>query len=263
MRGRRRYSGRQFIRERVWKTGDRMELQIYPVFQPPGKRRSKCRPSSEIQQRLNERNSIAKAIRIANANFGEGDLALHLSYADEPCSVEEADRLLSNFLKQLRRLDRKAGIVLKYRRRTEKGVRSGRVHHHLYITGGLDRDEIERLWAHGRCNTRRLQFGKDGIDGLTAYIAGEGKRRDTYRRWSCSRNCVRPQPEEHDGRLTNREADELGEAASMGLGYNVFEAMYPGWECVECGGVKNAWNRGWYVTAVLRRKKGGAIHDDG
>ena len=103
MSGRRRYSGRQFIRERVWKTGDRMELQIYPVFQPPGKRRSKCRPSSEIQRRLNEKHSIARAVRIANANFGPGDLAAHFTYAVEPDSVEEADRLFSNFLRMLAR----------------------------------------------------------------------------------------------------------------------------------------------------------------
>ena len=81
-------------------------------------------------------------------------------------------------------------------------------------------------------------------------------RGSAARRVSAEAPIIRPEPEEHDGRLTNREADELGEAAEDGLGYNLFEALYPGWRCVACDGVKNSYNRGWYVTAVLRRRKG-------
>lgn len=251
----RRYNGRVFTRERIVVSGDRMEVSIYPVFQRPGQRRAKCRPCSEVQARLNERNSIREAIRVAEANFRPGDYALHLTYAEEPGSLDDARRLLDNFLKRLRRLYRRAGLELRYMKRTERGKKAGRVHHHLYITGGMDRDRIEELWGQGRCNSRRLQFGRDGIEGLTAYIAGEGKSRDTYRRWSCSRNCVRPQAEEHDGRLSSEEADEIGEAAEMGLGYNYLEAMYPGWECVRCEAAKNETNRGWYTYAVLRRRE--------
>ena len=252
---RKRYSGRIFTRERIVVSGDRMEVSIYPVFQKPGRRRAKCRPSKEIQKRLNERNSIREAIRVAEANFRQGDYALHLTYDEEPESLEDARRLLDNFLKRLRRLYAKEDLELRYMKRTEKGKKAGRIHHHLYLTGGVDRDRIEELWGNGRCNSRRLQFGKDGIEGLTAYIAGEGKGRDTYRRWSCSRNCVRPAVEERDGRLSIEEADEIGEAAGMGLGYNHFESLYPGWECVSCEGVQNETNRGWYTYAVLRRRE--------
>lgn len=255
MKRKRKYSGRLFTRERIIVSGDRMEVSVFPVFQKPGQRRAKSRPSSEIQAKLNEKNSIHSAIRVAEANFHQGDYALHLTYEEEPETMADARRMLDNFLKRLRRLYRKAGVELKYMKRTEKGKKAGRVHHHLYITGGVDRDRIEELWGQGRCNSRRLQFGKDGIEGLTAYIAGEGKPRDTYRRWSCSRNCVRPEPEEYDGRMDNEAADDLGEAASMGLGYNVFESLYPGWECVHCEGVKNETNKGWYTYAVLRRRE--------
>ena len=253
--GKRRYKGRLFTRERVYVTGDRMELSIYPVFQKPGTRRAKSAPSSEIQKRLNEKNSINKAIRIVSLNFDSSSLAATLSYETEPESIAEADRILTNYLKRLRRAYRKAGLTLKYMRRTEKGKRSGRIHHHLYITGGLDRDYIEKLWGAGRCNTRRLQFGRDGVAGLTAYMAGQGKPRDTYRRWSCSRNMERPVAEEHDGRIDNDEADAIGEAAEDGLAQAELEAMYPGWECVECEGVRNIFNRGWYTYAVFRRRE--------
>ncbi len=271
-RKRKPYSGRLFTRETVWVTGDRMEVHVYPVFQKPGQRRAKSKPSSEVQARLNERNSTNEAIRVAEANFGPGDYALHLTYAKEPESIEDAQRLLSNFLRRLARLYKKAGLVLRWIKRTETGKKSGRIHHHLLISGGISRDEIEEAWGQGRANSRRLQFSEDeGIEGLVEYLTGKkaaGHRkqetgdkgaapagRDTYRRWSCSRSCVRPQPEQHDGRLTNGEADELGEAAECGQGYAAFETMHPGWECVQCEGMKNEINKGWYTYAVLRRRQ--------
>ena len=288
-RKKRPYSGRLFTRETVWVTGDRMEIHVYPVFQKPGKRRAKSKSSSEVQARLNERNSMNEAIRVAEANFGPGDYALHLTYAKEPESIEEAQRLLGNFLRRLARRYRKAGLVLKWLKRTETGKKNGRVHHHLLISGGLGRDEIESLWEHGRANSRRLQFDRtEGIESLVKYITGKKKatghraratgkseagdagdglprscaprndgtgERDTYRRWSCSRSCVRPQPEQHDGRMTMEAADELGAAAEEGRGYAVFEELYPGWECVECTGMKNEINKGWYTYAVLRRRE--------
>ena len=47
------YTGRTFNRESVYVCGDYMDGDIYPVFQAPGKRRSRCKPTSEIQQRKN------------------------------------------------------------------------------------------------------------------------------------------------------------------------------------------------------------------
>jgi len=252
--GKKQYKGRIFTREKIIQYGDRLEISIYPVFQRPGIRRSKCRESTEIQRRLNERNSVMNAIRVANANFSERDLAMSLTYATEPESMEEANRILDNFLRKLRRRYAKLGIELKYMKRTEKGKKEGRIHHHLYLTGGMDRDDIERLWGLGRCNTRRLQFGEDGIDGLTAYMAGSGKARETYRRWSCSRNCVHPEPENIDGRMDAEEADDLGEAAEQGLGGNLLEELYPSYECIHIEGQKNEINRGYYTYAILRRR---------
>ncbi len=259
----RRYQGRHFVRERIVVAGDRMEVMVYPVFQPPGVRRSKCHPTREVQARINERNSVNQGVRLAEANFGSGDYALHLTYAVEPKDAAEAQRLLCNFVSRLRRLYKSLGKELKYMKRTERGKTSGRLHHHLFISGGVDRDRIEALWGHGRANTTRIQTGEDGIEGLARYVAGEGKKKETFRRWSCSRNCVRPEVEEIDGRMDLESAAALGEAAEAGLGYNMFESLYPGWECVSCEGVRNEMNRGWYTYAVLRRRKGGAIHDDG
>lgn len=251
----RRYNGRTFVRERVVVAGNRMEVSVYPVFQPPGVRRGKCHPTKEIQQKINERNSINQGVRLAEANFGSNDYALHLTYAKEPDDLKAAQRVLSNFISRLKRLYARKGKELKYMKRTETGKSSGRLHHHLFISGGVDRDDIEALWGQGRANTTRIQPDKDeGIEGIARYIAGEGKKKETYRRWSCSRNCIRPEITEKDGEMDVEAADALGEAAEAGLGYDIFESMYPGWICVSCEGIRNESNRGWYTHAVLRRK---------
>lgn len=249
------YKGRTFIRERIVVAGNRMEVMVYPVFQPPGARRSRCRPTREIQQRINERNSINQGVRIAEANFGSGDYALHLTYGTEPGGIEEAERCLANYVRRLKRLYQREEKELRWMKRTETGKTTGRVHHHLFISGGVDRDRIEALWGQGRANTTRIQVGQDGIEGLARYIAGEGKKKETFRRWSCSRNCVRPEVEEIDGRMDMEAAAALGEAAEQGLGCNIFEQLHPGWDCVSCEGVRNEMNRGWYTYAVLRRRK--------
>ena len=42
------YQGRTFIRESVYVCGNYMDADIYPVFQKPGRRRSRCKPTSAI-----------------------------------------------------------------------------------------------------------------------------------------------------------------------------------------------------------------------
>ena len=55
------YTGRTFNRESVYVCGDYMDGDIYPVFQAPGKRRSRCKPTSEIQQKISPHHHLATA----------------------------------------------------------------------------------------------------------------------------------------------------------------------------------------------------------
>ena len=57
------YQGRTFIRESVYVCGNYMDADIYPVFQKPGRRRSRCKPTSEIQKRLNQKNAEKRLTR--------------------------------------------------------------------------------------------------------------------------------------------------------------------------------------------------------
>ena len=253
---RRKYQGRTFVRETAYVCGDYMDADIYPVFQQPGIRRAKSKPTSAVQSLLNQRNAERKFIRLANLNFGEGDYALHLTYAVQPESTDDCVRLVRNYIRRINRRRKKAGLQpARYLLTTERGIKNGRVHHHLIISGGLSRDEMEEVWGRGRANCLRLQFDADeGIAGLGAYIT---KERLLYKRWSGSRNLIQPEPVQRDGGMSLDDLDELGENADAGLGYNELERLYPGWRCVECCGFRNSVNRGWYVRARLVRIRPG------
>ena len=162
------YQGRTFIRESVYVCGNYMDADIYPVFQKPGRRRSRCKPTSEIQRRLNQKNAEKRLTRLVHTNFTEDDIALHLTYrpGEEPETKEGAQRDLQNYIRRLKRRYTKLGKEFKYISCTEYGKKTNRIHHHLIISGGLDRDEIEKLWGRGYANSIRLQFGPDGVTGL-------------------------------------------------------------------------------------------------
>lgn len=247
------YKGRTFNRSVVNVCGGYLDGDIYPVFQPPGKRRDRCRPTSEIQKRLNQRNAEKKLTRLIHNNFGEDDVALHLTFrkGEEPEDLDAAKRELKNYLKRLRRLYRKQGLEMKYISVVEYGKRGGRIHYHLILTGGVDRDELEKLWGHGYANSKRLQFGEDGVSGLARYIT---KDRVTYKRWSGSRNLKQPEPQVKDGAVTMADVEEMRDAIDSRNAHAYFERLYPGFELTEAACTQNGVNRGWYIHFEMRRK---------
>ena len=138
--------------------GNYMDADIYPVFQKPGRRRSRCKPTSEIQRRLNQKNAEKRLTRLVHTNFTEDDIALHLTYrpGEEPETKEGAQRDLQNYIRRLKRRYTKLGKEFKYISCTEYGKKTNRIHHHLIISGGLDRDEIEKLWGASVCSSGRM-----------------------------------------------------------------------------------------------------------
>jgi len=244
------YKGRFFIREQVYICGGYMDADIYPVFQRPGKRRGKCKPTSNIQARLNQKNAERRVTRLIHNNFTVYDLALHLTYRKEPDSMEEAEKNLTNFLRRLKRAYAKRGLEFKYIKTTEYGEKSGRVHHHVIISGGLDRDGIERMWGFGYANTKRLQFTDEGVTGLAHYIV---KDKTQYRRWSGSRNLVQPQPIITDGKITVEEIERIEQNIEEHNEYDLFESLYPDFILTDAVCYKNPQNRGTYIHYEMHR----------
>lgn len=236
------------------------EIDLFPVFQSfspsTGKkaRRRKCKPSSEVQAALNQHNAERRLIRLIHSNFTEEDLTIHLTYRYGwlPDSDDRAKKDIQNYLKCIKRRYAKAGKELKYICVTEKGSRSGRYHHHLIVNGidSVDRDELERMWKFGRANSRRLQFGEDGVAGLAVYIL---KQAEVWgKRWCASRNLVEPQEKVNDYKMSKRDAATC--AGSFAGAAAVVEKLYPGWELVSLPReMENEVNGGYYVTLRLRR----------
>lgn len=249
------YQGRTFIRESVYVCGNYMDADIYPVFQKPGRRRSRCKPTSEIQRRLNQKNAEKRLTRLVHTNFTEDDIALHLTYrpGEEPESKEGAQRDLQNYIRRLKRRYTKLGKEFKYISCTEYGKKTNRIHHHLIISGGLDRDEIEKLWGRGYANSIRLQFGPDGVTGLAHYIA---KDKLFFRHWNQSRNLVQPEPAQYDGKITMDEVGSLVDAIEEKNAWVQLEQRYPEYQLTSISYVRNAVNKGVYIHFEMRRRWG-------
>lgn len=253
------YRGRTFQRETAYVAGDFIDGDIYPVFQPPGKRRAKCRPTSAIQERLNQKNAEKKLARLIHTNFTERDLMLHLTYrpGELPEDEETAKKDVRNYLRRVKRVYKKAGIELRYIYITERGVKTGRVHHHLILSGGVDRDELEKIWGKGYANSHRLQLD-EGAEPLANYVSKQRRtaERVTYRRWTGSRNLVKPEEIQRDGALTAEDVLDAAEAVEEGRGEAWLEARFPGYRCVRISAERNVINRGIYIRYEMRAGPG-------
>lgn len=249
------YRGRYFIRQTVYVCGDYMDADIYPVFQPAGKRRKKCKPTSKIQEKLNQKNAEKRITRLVHKNFTKNDIALHLTYTTPPDSPEQAQRDLYNYIRRVKRARKKLGLPpLKYVSCTENGKRSGRVHHHLIISGGMDRDLLEELWGKGYANSKRLQFGPDGVTGLAHYIV---KDREFYKRWNCSKNLEQPVAQVIDRGITMDQVKEMEESIEKHQEHVYFENMFQDYLLTDADFMRNGVNRGSYIHIEMRRASAG------
>lgn len=147
---------RTLYREKRYYCGEYLDVYIFPVYSQARGRSRKSKPTSEAQKKLNKRHSEEKLVRLLHANFTPDDLEIHLTYTEQPESPEDAKRELRNFLRRVQRRRKKLDLPpLKYIAVTEIGSK-GRLHHHVTVSGGLDRDELESLWGLGYANSRRF-----------------------------------------------------------------------------------------------------------
>lgn len=242
---------RVFYRENRFFCGAFMDVEIYPVFKKPGKRKKQCKPSSEIQKRLNQRRRELKLTRLIHTNFTNQDIALHLTYDDEnlPKDDTQAKRDVQNFLRRVNYFRRKNGLVgLKYISVTEKGKKTGRYHHHILMQGDIDRDVLEGFWKKGIANADRLKFGKNGLVGLSKYMV---KAPVFDKHYNCSRNLAQPVVKTRDNAITGTKARELCECAEYA---QPFEALYPGYTFAEAEPLLNQVNGGYYLLVRMRRE---------
>jgi hypothetical protein len=269
-------------REKVYKTGDYLEAEIYPVFHQGGgksRRKARYKPTSAMQARLNQRRAERELTRLLNENFKDEDYELTLTFTDEylPEVYENALRMAVNYMRRVKRLYAKYGIKdLKY----VIVPGGGRYHFHIVMTGGVSREELEKLWKLGYANSKRLKFTVGGVAGLAHYIANQFKddeyggedlfggmnideetgevteeriRKKGARRWSCSKNLVRPEPEVKDGRISQARVEELCTVDAESRA--AYEKLYPGYTFESAKGYYNPENGGYYIQVIMKKRK--------
>ena len=234
-------------REKAYFAGPFLDVDIYPVFAKAGSRQKKFKPSTPCQQRLNEKRSVDRLVRLVNANFTKSDLACHPTYRDDihPKDEKTALRNIENFIRRLKRFRKKANLPeLKYVAVTEIS-QSGRFHHHLIISGGVTLEALADIWGKGYVSAKPLQFDEKGVSGLAAYMVKDpigGKR------YKASRNLLPPVEKVKDERLSRRKVIEMADTEKYA---QVMEELYPGYEFVCAQPFYNDYNRHQYITVKM------------
>lgn len=244
---------RCLYREKKHYCGEYLEIDIFPVFDKQRGRGKRRKPTSEMQKRLNQRNSERKLIRLLNTNFTKKDIRFDLTYDDchYPNSPEDALRQMQNFLRRVKRYRVKHEMSeLKYVAVTEIGKKSGRLHHHIVMSGGIDINELAEIWGRGYTTAKPLQFNEFGIVGIAKYLIKEpilGKR------WCASRNLEKPVESERDGRIAQYKVKQFHDS-----GYDnreEIERLYEGYALADLSRqYYNKDNGGYYLTLRMYKK---------
>ena len=196
--------------KRTTKAGKTIEVEFYYTSRynkKGGSRKDKVKPTREEQKKVNTRAAERKLRLLINNNFGYGDYHVVLDYIRQKGkpdrTKEEIKKDIAVFLRELRKEYKKAGKELKYIHVMEIGKKGAR-HHHLVINK-IDTKILQRAWykayeGHNRVKVFPLddtgQYGE-----LAAYlIKYTDKTVGTEdelqgKRWNCSKNLVRPEPE--------------------------------------------------------------------
>lgn len=238
------------------------------------KRSKRIRESEPKQKDLNDKNARRYLIQLGHLNFLGDPNALHVTvtYSAKyiPESIEQAEKEIANYLRRVQYRRKKEGLpALKYilvtAYTTEKNSNNPvRIHHHIIMNGGLDRDAVEDLWRKpkrkgqkkgdkiGFCNADRLQADENGIAALCTYLA---KQPGGKKRWSSSHNLKRQESYTTDGKYTRRQVEKWAKQQPQ---REFWERRYPGWTLTsEDYGIQYEYNdiTGWAIYLKLRRKE--------
>ncbi len=239
------------------------EVEIYPISlkEKNKSRKAKMKESLPKQKNLNDKNARKHLIRLANTNFTDQDLGVHLTYTNKtlPKTEAEARADVVNYIRRVKHYRKKNGLPpLKYLGVTEFSEpdkedkrdkrKKVRMHHHLFMSG-MDRDTLEKLWGKGRANADRLQEDEFGYTSLANYIAKDPKGN---RRWIQSKNLSQPNYRPpNDSKYNKRKVINLARNCDD---REIFEKAYPGYRYLDCEVKVNDETDAIYLYIRMREK---------
>lgn len=245
-------------RTKTTRAGDYLECEIYPVILfNTGNRQQRRQKSAEAIQKANRERARRSLERLLNANFGPGDLLVHLTMA-QPGPLSEMQRLVRNYIGRLKYRARKAGEEIRYVyviETTGEGERE-RHHVHMVLNGGwISRDDAEKLWHHGLSRADRAQEQHKGLAGFARYITQrkETQRRLMRRSWGASKGLRQPTVTVADKKFSRAAADKIARDV-QGDARRIMERKYPGYRLIEQPTVRYSdVLPGCYIYAVMQR----------
>ena len=256
--------GSMGYRTRTTKAGTRLEAEVYPIFGRDMERTAKearANITPERQKQLNVRRAKRRLFLLMEANFRtEEDIHVTLTYSEATGEPDERKcrKDIRNFLNRVRRArDKRRLPEMKYIYAIGHD-RDQRTHVHCVMTGGIGRDELERIWGKGYANTIRLQSYGQGMQGMASYLYRQNEKekdrgnRVNYHMWSGSRNLVKPKERVSDSKVSRRRvkaiAQSFGNAAR-----EIMEKIYPGYSLEHTSVAFSDVVDGVYIRCVLRK----------
>lgn len=272
-----------FQREKKVDCRDYREVDIVPRTESAnravkGKRGKRQKISEPKQKDLNDKNAKRYLVQLGNGNFGIGDIHLTATYDNDnlPETIEEAERIINNYLRRVayRRsvlgLDQLKYILVTEYKNGEDGEIITRIHHHVIMNGGMDRDDLELMWTYDRINWRkaedliyrnsikqigfanadRIQVNENGIEAICKYVT---KNPNGKKRWSSSRNLDRPiQQPNADYKYTKKQIEKLAKTPNCGRDF--FERQFQDFNIVSI--IPEFYEEtGWHIYMKMWRKK--------
>lgn len=279
---------KSFQREKIIRCGKQFifpEIYRYTENQrkaAKAKRRGKTKVTCPKQKDLNDRRSRRYFLQIANGNFGVGDVVVHLTFSALylPDTPEEALKIVTQLYLRRVAYERKRLNLppLKYLLVMQIGRKidgTHRIHFHILMNGGIDRDTLENLWwvykgtkqakyqdriLFGWANADRIRPNEKGISQLAGYMvqATVGKKH-----WTQSQNLETPwHKQPSDSKYSPRQIERICRLPEDSEDYRKFwEKKYPGYEFVS-GDRYWSDESGWSVYLMMRRRPEGGNREN-
>lgn len=254
--------GRMGYRRRTTLAGPRLECEIYPCFgrDDEGRARAAKKNQTKVAQKLaNRKRAERYIVQLADANFGEKDIELTLTYRVAMDDYERVQKDVTNFVRKVKRYREKHGMEpLKYIYVIEGGYEKAngmgitKLHCHMLMNGGVDRQVLEEIWEYGYANTIQLQPDEDrGLEDLAMYMIKESKMHG--RRFCHSRNLNKPKIKTRDAATSNRTVKAIARDI-RNEAKEEMEKRYPSYKFVECKVYYSDQIDGVYIRVIMRKR---------
>lgn len=162
------------------------------------KREKRIKPTSEAQEKVNQRQAEKNLRRLMAENFKNGDVVARLDFHKRPAGSKEMQEMIAKAIRKISTMYKKAGEELKYIYVKEVGPRGSRHIHMIMSKENVDVLKIlTKCWPHGGIHVDPWNTGPD-FSKLAAYFIKYAARTEETegkligKRWYASRNLRKP-----------------------------------------------------------------------